>query len=53
MSGWVDRLQRTGLDACASVALLGIDALALAGAARMWLARPRPQTAAAGELCPA
>jgi hypothetical protein len=50
MSGWVTRLQRAGLDACASVALIGAESLALAGAARMWLARPRPQPA---EFCPA
>lgn len=49
MSGWVVRLQRAGLDVCASVALIGAESLALAGAARMWLARPRQQT----ELCPA
>jgi hypothetical protein len=50
MSGWVARLQRAGLDACASVVLIGAESLALAGAARMWLARPRPQQT---ELCPA
>jgi hypothetical protein len=49
MSGWVARLQRTGLDVCATVALIGAESLALAGAARMWLARPRAQE----ELCPA
>jgi hypothetical protein len=50
MSGWVARLQRVGLDACASVVLIGAESLALAGAARMWLARPRSATP---ELCPA
>jgi len=49
MSGWVARLQRAGLDVCASVALVGAESLALAGAARMWLARPRTQA----ELCAA
>jgi hypothetical protein len=43
MSGWVAKLQRAGLDVCASVALIGAESLALAGAARMWLARPRPE----------
>jgi hypothetical protein len=41
MSRKLGSLQRDALAVCASLARLGVDSLALAGAARMWLARAR------------
>lgn len=42
MSERAAAVQRAGLDLCALVAVKGVDVLALAGAARRRLARPRP-----------